>query len=128
MSNAEMAKNEKTLPYIVAVDFDGTLVENKFPELGEPYMKVFNKILELQKNGAKIILWTCRSDRHLEEAIDLCDRLGLHFDAVNDNLPETKAAFGGNVRKIFANIYIDDRAVFFDPSVPSDEPFFYPGI
>ena len=103
--------DEKELfPPILAVDFDGTLVENKFPSIGPPDYVVASTVKAYQAAGWKIILWTCRTDDMLQEAIDFCrEQLDLEFDAVNDNLPEVRQYFGGNTRKVFANMYWDDR-------------------
>ena len=99
-------------PTIYAVDFDGTLCTNKWPEIGEPreflicYLQTLRKI-----GGAKLILWTCREGDKLEAAVEWCKQQGLEFDAVNENLPEIVEAFGGDTRKIFANVYIDDLSI-----------------
>jgi 5'-3' exonuclease len=94
---------------IIAVDFDGTLVENKYPDIGEINREVFDAVLEEQGAGAKIILWTCREEGVLTQAIEFCKYNGLVFDAVNDNLEYIKLNFNGNPRKIFAHEYWDDR-------------------
>lgn len=99
------------LPYIIAVDFDGTLVEDKFPEIGEPRQTVFEDIMEAQKDGAKIILWTSRNGERLKEAVEYCVSRGLHFDAINENLDECKVLFDNDTRKVYANEYWDDKAV-----------------
>lgn len=96
---------------IIAVDFDGTLCDSKYPELGEPIWPVINAVLREQKNGAQIILWTCRCGTELDAAVEWCEEHGITFDAVNDNLVKLKLAFGNNTRKIAASEYWDDRAV-----------------
>ena len=96
---------------IIAVDFDGTLVENKWPEIGAPIEKNIAKVKAEQEAGAKIILWTNRVGEPLEKALAFCEAHGIHLDAVNKNLPEIIKAFGTDCRKIFANEYWDDRAV-----------------
>ena len=96
-------------PKIIAVDFDGTLVEDRYPEIGEIRLAMWKSIMQAKEDGCKIILWTCRTDEYLTAAVEFCERHGLLFDAVNDNLPETKATYGGNTRKVFADLYIDDR-------------------
>lgn len=100
----------KELPMIVAVDFDGTLVEDNFPEIGKPILTMMNYIKALKEAGAKIILWTCRNGKALTEAVNFCSRFNLYFDAVNENLPEVKEMYGGDTRKVFADYYIDDKA------------------
>lgn len=94
---------------IIAVDFDGTLCENKWPEIGEPNKELIGYLKKRQEAGDKIILWTCRTDELLWEAVYFCYCQGLIFDAVNENLPETLEWMNGDSRKIFANEYIDDR-------------------
>lgn len=94
---------------IIAVDFDGTLCENKWPEIGEPKFGTIMYLKKEQKNGAKLILWTCRVGEMLENAVAWCTEHDLEFDAVNENLPEIVKSFGSDTRKIFANEYVDDR-------------------
>lgn len=96
---------------IIAVDFDGTLCSNKWPEIGRPNWKLINRLKAEQEKGAKIILWTCRTDRLLREAVGWCNiNCDLFFDAINENLPEIIEKFGGDCRKIFADVYIDNKA------------------
>lgn len=99
------------LPYIVAVDFDGTLCDDNFPKIGKPHFNVIDKIKEYKSFGWKVILWTCRNGKDLDKAVQWCDEQGLKFDAVNENLPEVEELFGGWTRKIFADVYIDDKNV-----------------
>lgn len=96
---------------IIAVDFDGTLFENAWPEIGVPREEIIHYIKQEQANGAKIILWTCRAGEKLENAIKACAEYGIHFDAVNENLPEIINIFGSDTRKIVANEYLDDLAI-----------------
>jgi hypothetical protein len=96
---------------IIAVDFDGTIVHNAYPEIGEPKPEVIAALLEEQRRGAKLILWTCRRDKLLTEAVYWCKAHGLTFAAVNEGLSETEALYGGETRKVFADEYWDDRAV-----------------
>lgn len=95
---------------IIACDFDGTLCENEYPLIGRPKENVINKLKEQKTNGAKLILWTCREDDLLEKAVEWCEKLGIVFDAINDNLGETKEWMKYNSRKVFANEYWDDRS------------------
>lgn len=99
---------EAMLPSIIAVDFDGTLVKNEFPEIGEINWFVWEAVQKAQAEGKKIILWTSRTGTMLDNAVDFCTRHGLKFDAVNDNIDEVKA-LGWDARKVFATMYIDDR-------------------
>lgn len=104
---------------IIAVDFDGTICENRWPNIGAPNRKLINKLIELKELGAKIILWTMRTGAPfaegdtirdlLQEAVDFCEDQGLIFNGVNEPDPENAAIFGDNSRKIYADIYIDDH-------------------
>ena len=94
---------------IYAIDFDGTIVENAFPEIGDIIPEAYWFITKLQERGDKWILYTMREGEVLKEAISFLDSFGLKPDAVNDNLPELCKAFKNNPRKVFANVYIDDH-------------------
>jgi hypothetical protein len=107
------------MPYIIAVDYDGTLFEGDYPKIGNPIIEVIEKTKEFQQNGAELVLWTCREGLYLHEAIVRCREVGLEFDAINDNTAsqmkfmQHKLKTEGNVfchRKIFADIYVDDRS------------------
>ena len=95
---------------IIAVDFDGTLsLGSIYPALGDPNIDLINELRKWQNCGNRIILWTCRDGVLLDNAIDFCEKYGLIFDAVNDNLPEIVKFFENNSRKIYADFYIDDK-------------------
>ncbi len=96
---------------VIAVDFDGTIVEHKYPEIGETMLFAFETLKALQKEGHQLILWTYRSGKELEEAVEFCKKNGLEFYAVNKNYPEEKFDENKTSRKILADIYIDDRNV-----------------
>lgn len=97
---------------IYAVDFDGTITRHsRFPDIGEPRTEFIEWLKDQQAGGVKLILWTCRVGKLLDEAVSFCNGFELKFDAINENLPEIIEAFGGDTRKIFANKYIDDASV-----------------
>ena len=96
-------------PIIVAVDFDGILCQDKFPEIGEPNYDMVTLVRRLQDSGIETILWTSRVDDRLAEAIAWCEDRGLHFTSINDNTPSNKEQYGTNPRKVYADIYMDDR-------------------
>jgi hypothetical protein len=94
----------------IAVDFDGTIVEHEYPEIGKEKLFAFQTLKELEKMGARIILWTFRSGKELEDAVEYCRKNGVEFYAVNKNYPEE--IFDETVsRKIDADIFIDDKNV-----------------
>ena len=95
---------------IIAIDFDGTLCEDKWPNIGTMNDELILWLVWRQRHGANIILWTCREGEKLDEAVNACEHQGLFFDAVNENLDSTVNLYGGNrPRKVFATEYIDDR-------------------
>jgi hypothetical protein len=92
----------------IAIDFDGTIVENNYPSIGKEKLFAFETLKELQKQGNHLILWTFRTGRELQEAIDFCKEKGLDFYAVNKNYPEE--VLDEHVpRKLDADLFIDDR-------------------
>ena len=93
---------------IIAVDFDGTIVEHRYPAMGREIPFATETLKALQKKGHRLILWTYRSGKELDEAIDFCSRRGVEFYAVNKDFPEEKWEPGLS-RKINADLYIDDR-------------------
>ncbi len=93
----------------IAVDFDGTIVEHAYPEIGKPKLFAFDVLKKLQQQGHQIILWTVREGKLLEEAVEFCRKHGIEFYAVNKNYPEEKFEPGQTARKILADVYIDDR-------------------
>jgi hydroxymethylpyrimidine pyrophosphatase-like HAD family hydrolase len=102
--------NAMSIRKIIAVDFDGCLVKDEFPDIGDPIPETIGALLAEQERGARIILWTCRRDEQLEEAAEWCKARGINLTAINENLPEMVEFFGEDTRKIFANEYWDDRA------------------
>lgn len=104
------ASQKKTFQKIIAVDFDGTLCANRYPDIGSPRTATIQALKAEQDNGAALILWSCRSGEKLEEAVRWCSRYGLYFDAINANLPGTIDNFGCDPRKVYAHVYLDDRS------------------
>lgn len=99
------------LTRIIAVDFDGTLVEDKYPSIGKKNNDLFESLIYI-RNSLQwfVILWTCRTGKALDEAVKYCKDNGLEFDAVNKNVKEVIDLFGEDTRKVYANIYLDDKA------------------
>ncbi|MDR3186446.1 MAG: hypothetical protein LBU04_06570 [Christensenellaceae bacterium] len=101
--------NKKEL--IIAVDFDGTLFADEYPDIGEPRFEIIETLKEMSAKGHKLILWTCRMGDFLNDAIKACAAQGLFFDEINNNLSDNISRYSNNTRKIFADIYIDDRSI-----------------
>ncbi len=110
MQTARQKAREKTMA-IYAVDFDNTLAVTRFPEIVEPKAKVVAAVKMLKANGHKIILWTSRAGKDLKDAVEWCTEQGIVFDAVNEPLPEQMDRWGNDTRKVYADFYIDDKAM-----------------
>jgi hypothetical protein len=95
---------------IIAVDFDGTIVEHKFPEIGKEIPYAIETLKLIQKKGHKLILWTYRSGEELKAAVEFCEKRGLYFHAVNNDF-EGEEFDNTYSRKIYADMYIDDRNI-----------------
>ena len=95
---------------IIAIDFDGTIVEDAYPKIGSPMLFAFETIHKLQAEGHRLILWTYRSGRSLKEAVAFCEKNGIEFYAVNASFPEEKFDYSRS-RKIHADLFIDDRNI-----------------
>lgn len=95
--------------HIYAIDFDGTIVENKWPFIGELKQEALEFIGKLQARGDQWILYTMREGQRLKEAVDFLKSHGLVPNAINDNTKEMQQLFNNNPRKIYADVYIDDH-------------------
>jgi hypothetical protein len=98
-------------PLKIAVDFDGTIVEHKYPEIGKEIMFALHTLRALQEQGHQLILWTYRSGSELDEAVEYCRRNGVEFYAINSSYPEEEFDEDYDSRKIDADIFIDDRNI-----------------
>jgi hypothetical protein len=99
-----------TTSFTIAIDFDGTIVEDEYPKIGKPIIFAFETLKKLQDKGHRLILWTYRKGRALEDAVKFCEKNGIVFYAVNKSFPEEE--FDPEYsRKINADIFIDDRNV-----------------
>ena len=90
---------------IIAIDFDGTIVEDKYPSIGKEKPFVI-------KDGHKLILWTVREGKTLNEAVSFCKERGVEFYAVNRDYPEEEKDWNKHYsRKLKVDLFIDDRNV-----------------
>jgi hydroxymethylpyrimidine pyrophosphatase-like HAD family hydrolase len=94
---------------IIAIDFDGTLVDHEYPRIGKEKLFAFETLKLLLKADHRLILWTIRSGKELDEAVEFCSKKGVEFYAVNRNYPEEVFVEGAFSRKINADLFIDDR-------------------
>ncbi|EDP71526.1 hypothetical protein FBALC1_03542 [Flavobacteriales bacterium ALC-1] len=95
---------------IIAVDFDGTIVEDGYPKIGKTRIFAFETLKRLQQDGHRLILWTYRNGSKLQEAVDFCKENGIEFYAVNASFPGEKFD-DTRSRKIHADLFIDDRNI-----------------
>ena len=95
----------------IAVDFDGTIVEHRYPEIGKTMLFAFETLKELQKRQHELILWTYRAGQELDDAVEFCRKHGIEFYAINKNFPEEEFDEATISRKINADVFIDDRNV-----------------
>ena len=94
----------------IAVDFDGTIVDHEYPEIGKPKLFAFETLKAMQKKGYVLVLWTFRAGEKLDEAVQYCKENGIEFYAINKSYPEE--VFDDTIsRKIDADIFIDDRNI-----------------
>ena len=95
---------------ILAIDFDGTIVEDAYPGIGKPKLFAFETLKRLQKDGHRLILWTYRDGKRLEDAVEFCKTHDIEFYAVNQSFPEEQFD-NTKSRKIYADLFIDDRNI-----------------
>ena len=95
---------------VIAVDFDGTIVEHRYPAIGKERPFAIETLQKLTQEGHRLILWTVREGKCLEEAVEFCRSRGLEFYAVNRDYPEEEQQVNNHyTRKLKADIWIDDR-------------------
>ena len=95
---------------IIAVDFDGTIVEHRYPAIGNEQPFAIETLKKLTEEGHRLILWTVREGRLLDEAVMFCRERGLEFYAVNRDYPEEEKNRNNHFsRKLKADLWIDDR-------------------
>lgn len=95
----------------IAVDFDGTIVEHRYPAIGEEKLFAFDTLKQLEKLGHRLILWTFRAGKELDDAVSYCKKHGITFYAVNKSYPEEVFDENEVSRKIDADVFIDDRNI-----------------
>ena len=95
----------------IAVDFDGTIVEHRYPEIGREIPFAVDTLKMLSRDGHRLILWSVREGRLLDEAVAWCRERGLEFYAVNKDYPEEERSHDNYSRKLKVELFIDDRNV-----------------
>lgn len=110
---------------IIAIDFDGTIVEDAYPRIGKPQSFAFETLKALRQERHKLILWTCRQGKSLEEAVEFCRENGIEFYSINSNYPGEERK-PDDTPKVVADVYIDDRIVGGFPGWPEVWKFLKP--
>ena len=95
----------------IAVDFDGTIVERRYPEIGREIPFATDTLKMLIKEGHRLILWSVREGKLLDEAVEWCRERGVEFYAVNKDYPEEGREDRNYSRKLKVEMFIDDRNV-----------------
>ena len=95
----------------IAVDFDGTIVEHRYPEIGREIPFATDTLKMLIKEGHRLILWSVREGKLLDEAVEWCRERGVEFYAVNKDYPEEGREDRNYSRKLKVEMFIDDRNV-----------------
>jgi hypothetical protein len=98
-------------PAIIAIDFDGTIVEHIYPLIGQPVPGALEVMKELQAKGHRLMLWTMRSGEPLAHAVKYCEDNGIKFWGVNENPEQQTPPMWSTSNKQYAQIYIDDAAL-----------------
>ncbi len=93
----------------IAIDFDGTVVEHRYPRIGEEIPFATDTLKLLIEDQHKLILWTVREGALLDEAVEWCRERGVEFYAINRDYPEEKGVEKGFSRKVKVDLFIDDR-------------------
>ena len=95
---------------VIAVDFDGTIVEHRYPEIGNEIPFATETLKMLIADHHKLILWSVREGKLLDEAVEWCRERGVEFYAVNRDYPEERKDANQHFsRKLKADLFIDDR-------------------
>ena len=95
----------------IAVDFDGTIVEDRYPQIGKERPFAVATLKQLMNDGHHLILWTVRKGERLDEAVKWCEDRGVRFFAVNKDFDDDELDKLHHSRKIKADLFIDDRSV-----------------
>ena len=97
----------------IAVDFDGTIVEHRYPEIGEERPFAIDTLKMLINDRHKLILWTVRTGKLLDEAVEWCRQRGVEFYATNKDYPEEEKEKNPHYTRKLNTIdyFIDDRNI-----------------
>ena len=101
---------------IIAVDFDGTLHDAEYPNIGEPVKDAVEVMRRIHDDGHTIIIWSCRAGRYYDDMVEWLDGIGIPFDYINEHDRTVLNTYGVDTRKVYADVYIDDHNIGGIPS------------
>jgi len=96
---------------IIAIDFDGTIVADQYPAIGQLKPNAREVIQQLKHDGHYIIIWTCRTGNPMHQVYDFLTEQQIPFDRINKSNPENVAKYGIDTRKVYADVYVDDKGL-----------------
>jgi histidinol phosphatase-like enzyme len=96
---------------IIAIDFDGTIVADQYPEIGQLKPNAKEVIQQLKEDGHYIIIWTCRTGTRMYQVRDFLNEQEIPFDQINKSNPDNVEKYGIDTRKVYADVYIDDKGL-----------------
>lgn len=94
---------------VIAVDFDGTIARENWPQVGDLIHKAKRVLKAFKERGGTILIWTCREGEYLEDARRFLIENDIPFDKLNSNSDELLDRYGIDSRKLGADMYIDDK-------------------
>ena len=110
--NFAPANTKRQREMTIAVDFDGTIVEHRYPEIGKELPFATQTLRMLIEDRHRLILWSVREGKLLEDAVEWCRQRGVEFYAINKDFPEEEENKNQSFsRKIKADVWIDDRNI-----------------
>ncbi len=109
MSNLNPDAADKTSPFTISIDFDGVIVRDEYPVIGDPLPGMLEAMRTLHARGCVLIINTCRAGKYANQAVHALEQFRVPYDHFNKNSPERTNRFGSDCRKISADLYIDDK-------------------
>ena len=96
---------------VIAIDFDGTICDLSFPEVGRMKLDADTYINMLYDEGHHILIHTCRTGIYEGLAQTFLKEQEIHYHYINSNMPYMIELYGQDCRKLSADIYIDDKCL-----------------
>lgn len=103
---------DKQYKGVLAIDFDNTIADTNYPTINGLIKESKKYINKLYNDNWYIIIWTCRADNYLKDAINFLDKEGIKYHLVNEHCPRLIELYENDTRKISADFYIDDKNIY----------------